>query len=112
MTSCFLLAEFPAGILQQPFFTFGGPASVNFGAIGKTIGHEIIHSFDDEGKQYDKTGNLRDWWTTKTEREYNKRAECFIREYDSFREPTTGLFVSCSVIRYDMVLRMIGWLFR
>lgn len=88
------ISEFPAGILQSPFYTFGGPASVNFGAIGKTIGHEIIHGFDDEGKQYDKYGNLKNWWSSKTEREYNKRTECFINEYESFREPTTGLFVS------------------
>ena len=89
-----LTSEFPAGILTQPFFNYGGPASINFGAIGKTIGHEIIHGFDDEGKQYDKNGNLRDWWSMKTQREYNRRSQCFIREYDNFREPSTGLLVS------------------
>ena len=80
--------------MQPPFFTFGGPPSINFGAIGKTIGHEIIHAFDDEGKQYDKTGNLRNWWTAKTEKEYNKRTKCFIEEFDNFREPNTGLFIN------------------
>ncbi|KAI1285214.1 Neprilysin-1 [Halotydeus destructor] len=86
--------QFPAGVLQSPFFNFGGPAAINFGAIGKTIGHEIIHGFDDEGKQYDKFGNLRDWWTSRTESEYNDRAECFINQYENFREPTTGLYVN------------------
>jgi hypothetical protein len=86
--------ELPGGILQPPFFTHGGPASINFGAIGKTIGHEIIHGFDDEGKQYDSLGNLRDWWSSKTERSYDKKSQCFINEYDKFREPTTGLMVN------------------
>ena len=94
MTITHYKTELPSGILQPPFFTYGGPASINFGAIGKTIGHEIIHGFDDEGKQYDSLGNLRDWWSTKTERAYDKKSECFVKQYDKFREPLTGLTVN------------------
>lgn len=80
--------------LQEPFFNLGAPASVNFGAIGKTIGHEMIHSYDDEGKQYDENGSLRDWWTTKTEKKYTRKAECFIHQYNKYKDATTGLSVN------------------
>ena len=55
--------NFPAGILQPPFFDNAADDAVNFGAIGVVIGHELTHGFDDEGRQFDAKGNLRDWWT-------------------------------------------------
>lgn len=57
---------------------------------------DLSNHFPYSGKQYDKFGNLKDWWTVNTEREYNDRAECFINQYDNFREPITGLYVSIS----------------
>ena len=56
--------NFPAGILQPPFYNNTADMAVNFGAIGAVIGHELTHGFDDQGRQYDADGNLRDWWTT------------------------------------------------
>src|SRR5262249_14686880 len=55
--------NFPAAILQPPFFDPGAPAAVNYGSIGSVIGHEISHSFDDQGAQFDARGTLADWWT-------------------------------------------------
>lgn len=55
---------FPAGILQPPFFNFDADDAVNYGAIGVVIGHEMTHGFDDQGRQFDKDGNLNDWWTS------------------------------------------------
>src|SRR5262249_48104622 len=54
---------FPAGILEAPFFSTTASKATNYGAIGLVIGHELTHGFDDEGRQYDAKGNLRDWWT-------------------------------------------------
>ena len=53
---------FPAGILRAPFYDIGFPAYKNFGAIGAVIAHEIVHGFDQNGKQYDQYGNLKNWW--------------------------------------------------
>ncbi|CAN8016248.1 unnamed protein product [Ixodes persulcatus] len=74
---------FPAGILQPPFFQDGVPSSINMGAIGAVIGHEITHGFDDGGDQFDADGQLRDWWTEKAQAEFLKRAECFIEQYSN-----------------------------
>jgi putative endopeptidase len=76
--------NFPAGILQPPFYDNRADAAVNFGAIGSIIGHELTHGFDDEGRKFDPHGNLRDWWTPEDAREFERRAECFIQEYSSF----------------------------
>jgi endothelin-converting enzyme/putative endopeptidase len=76
--------NFPAGILQPPFFDNHIDAAVNYGAIGSIMGHELTHGFDDEGRQYDAEGNLRNWWTPEDEKEFEKRAECFIKEYSAF----------------------------
>lgn len=75
---------FPAGILQPPFFDRGMDDAVNFGGIGLVIGHELTHGFDDEGRQFDPKGNLRDWWTPKDAQEFEKRANCVADEYSSF----------------------------
>lgn len=76
--------NFPAGILQPPFFDRRMDDAVNFGAIGAVIGHELTHGFDDEGRQFDAQGNLRDWWTEQDAKEFERRAACIAEEYSSF----------------------------
>jgi putative endopeptidase len=76
--------NFPAGILQPPFYDSKIDDAVNFGAIGAVIGHELTHGFDDEGSQFDAQGNLRDWWTAKDREQFDSKEACFVNEYDSF----------------------------
>jgi putative endopeptidase len=73
--------NFPAGILQPPFFDPSKDDAVNFGAIGMVIGHEIIHGFDDQGRKFDAKGNLRDWWTAEDAKQYDERGKCISDEY-------------------------------
>ena len=73
--------NFPAGILQPPFYDNKLDDAVNMGAIGAVIGHELTHGFDDEGRQFDLDGNLRDWWTEKDAQEFERRADCFVKQY-------------------------------
>jgi len=73
---------FPAGILQPPFFYLEGDDAVNYGAIGGVIGHEMTHGFDDQGRQYDKEGNLNDWWTKEDEEKFNQRTNILVEQYD------------------------------
>ena len=75
---------FPAGILQPPFFDKSKDDGVNMGGIGVVIGHELTHGFDDEGRQFDPQGNLRDWWTKQDGEEFDKRASCIANEYGNF----------------------------
>jgi len=76
--------NFPAGILQPPFFDKNLDDAVNFGGIGAVIGHELTHGFDDQGSKFDGKGNLRNWWTPEDAREFQKREECLVNEYSSF----------------------------
>jgi endothelin-converting enzyme/putative endopeptidase len=76
--------NFPAGILQPPFFDMKAPDAVNFGGIGVVIGHELTHGFDDEGSQFDAEGNLRDWWTASDKKQFDDLEQCFVNEYDGF----------------------------
>jgi putative endopeptidase len=76
--------NFPAGILQPPFYDQKLDDAVNFGAIGAVIGHELTHGFDDEGRQFDAEGNLKDWWTPKDADAFETRVQCLIDEYSSF----------------------------
>lgn len=76
--------NFPAGILQPPFFDNHMDAAVNYGAIGSVMGHELTHGFDDQGRQFDGEGNLRDWWTPEDAKQFEQRAECFIKEYSAY----------------------------
>jgi predicted metalloendopeptidase len=73
--------NFPAGILQPPFFEAGMDDAVNFGAIGMVIGHEMTHGFDDQGRKFDAQGNLRDWWTEQDAKAYEQRGHCISEEY-------------------------------
>jgi putative endopeptidase len=73
--------NFPAGILQPPYFDSKMEDPVNYGAIGMVIGHELTHGFDDEGRKFDAQGNLRDWWTPEDAKAYEQRGECIANEY-------------------------------
>jgi putative endopeptidase len=73
--------NFPAGILQPPFFEKTMDDSVNYGAIGMVIGHELTHGFDDQGRKFDAHGNLRDWWTAEDGKQYDERGKCISDEY-------------------------------
>ena len=75
---------FPAGILQPPFFDKTMDDAVNFGGVGLVIGHELTHGFDDQGRKFDPTGNLRDWWTEQDGKEFEKRVSCVADEYSNF----------------------------
>ena len=76
--------NFPAGILQPPFYGKLMDDAVNYGGIGVVIGHELTHGFDDQGRKYDAQGNFRDWWTPEDGKEFEQRADCTANEYSSF----------------------------
>lgn len=84
---------FPAAILQAPFFDFAADDAVNYGAIGAVIGHEIGHGFDDQGRRFDGTGALRDWWTPADETEFQKRVKILVEQFNAL-SPAPGLKVN------------------
>lgn len=82
--------DIPGGILQEPFFQEGLPTYINLGAIGSIIGHEITHGYDDEGCQFDGEGRLLNWWSNRTEQEFNENKKCFIEQYGNIVDPVTN----------------------
>ena len=76
--------NFPAGILQPPFYDFKIDPAVNFGGIGVVIGHEMTHGFDDQGSQFDPQGNVRSWWTPEDKKKFDERTGCEVKEYGGF----------------------------
>lgn len=76
---------FPAGILQAPFFYMNADDAINYGAIGVVIGHEMTHGFDDQGRKYDKDGNLTDWWTAEDAKKFEERAQVLIDYFDNIK---------------------------
>ncbi len=76
--------NFPAGVLQPPLFDPKMDDAPNYGNTGGTIGHELTHAFDDEGRQFDAKGNLKDWWTKKDAKEYEERAQCIVDQYAQY----------------------------
>ena len=76
--------NFPAGILQPPFYQAGRDAALNYGAAGGLIGHELTHGFDDQGRKFDAQGNLRDWWTAEDSKAFESRAACFADQYSAY----------------------------
>ena len=88
-----VLIVFPAGILQSPFFNKDADDAVNYGAIGAIIGHEMTHNFDSQGRKFDASGNLTDWWTSKDADNFNKSTGGLVDEYNRF-EVLPGLHVN------------------
>ena len=82
--------NFPAGILQPPFYSNQADDAVNYGAIGVVIGHELTHGFDDEGRQFDADGNLKDWWQKSDEEQFEKLSQCLVKQYEQF-SPVPGV---------------------
>ncbi|PIW30941.1 MAG: M13 family peptidase [Rhodobacterales bacterium CG15_BIG_FIL_POST_REV_8_21_14_020_59_13] len=86
---------FPAGILQPPFFDPNADAAINYGGIGAVIGHEIGHGFDDQGREFDEAGRIRNWWTEETNTAFTERADRLGGQYDGY-SPIEGEFVNGS----------------
>lgn len=76
--------NFPAGVLQPPLFDPKMDDAPNYGNTGATIGHELTHAFDDEGRQFDANGNLKDWWTTDDAKQFTGRAQCIVDQYAGY----------------------------
>jgi putative endopeptidase len=85
--------NFPAGILQPPFYGATHDEAVNYGAIGAVVGHELTHGFDDQGRQFDGDGNLKDWWTASDTEAFKDRANCIVDEYSGF-EPVPDVHLN------------------
>ena len=75
---------FPAGILQYPYFDFAADDAINYGGIGMVIGHEMTHAFDDQGAQYDKDGNVKNWWTKEDHQKFRERTQQLSNLYSTF----------------------------
>ncbi len=80
---------FPAGILQPPFFSADADDAVNYGGMGAVIGHEMTHGFDDQGRQYDAQGNLKNWWTPEDTKNFKERSEKVVAQFDAY-QPIEG----------------------
>ncbi|XP_065811164.1 endothelin-converting enzyme 1 isoform X2 [Labrus bergylta] len=83
----------PAGILQAPFYSRSWPKALNYGGIGVVMGHELTHAFDDQGREYDKDGNLRPWWKNSSVEAFKKQTQCMVEQYGNYsinQEPLNG----------------------
>ena len=85
--------QFPAGILQPPFFDAYADDAVNYGDIGSTIGHEISHGFDDQGSKYDASGKLENWWTEEDRKNFDVRTKALSNQFDAY-EPLPGIHIN------------------
>ncbi len=99
--------NFPAAILQPPFFDAHADAAYNYGAIGAVIGHEISHSFDNNGAAFDATGALRNWWTEADLAAFKAQGEALARQYDAY-EPLPGLTVNGTLTLGENIADVAG----
>jgi len=98
---------FPAAILQPPFFNLEADDAANYGGIGAVIGHEMGHGFDDQGRRFDATGALRDWWTRTDEAEYQKRTKVLVEQFNQL-EPLPGLHVNGELTLGENIADLTG----
>ena len=98
---------FPAGILQPPFFYANADDAINYGGIGAVIGHEMTHGFDDQGRQFDATGNLRDWWTPESAAKFKERSQAIVNQYTEY-EPLPGLHVNGELTQGENIADLGG----
>lgn len=99
--------NFPAGILQSPFFSASADDAVNYGSIGAVIGHEMTHGFDDEGRQYDAQGNLHDWWTPADAAAFSTRAQGIVAQYSAYT-PLPGTHLNGSLTQGENIADIGG----
>jgi len=102
-----VLMVFPAGILQPPFFNKDADDAVNYGAIGSIIGHEMTHNFDSQGRKFDASGNLTDWWTSRDADNFNNSTSVLVDEYNSF-EVLPGLNVNGNLTLQENIADLGG----
>ncbi|CDQ95993.1 unnamed protein product [Oncorhynchus mykiss] len=88
--SLFFILVFPAGILQPPFFSKQQLQALNFGGIGMVIGHEITHGFDDNGRNFDKDGNMLNWWSNYSAEHFKDQSQCMVQQYGNFNWKLAG----------------------
>jgi predicted metalloendopeptidase len=98
---------FPAGILQPPFFDPKADDAVNYGGMGAVIGHEMTHGFDDQGRQFDAIGNLRDWWSKQSAEEYDRRRKAVVDQYSGY-EPLPGLHINGELTQGENIADLGG----
>ena len=98
---------FPAGILQPPYFDPAADMAVNYGATGATIGHEISHGFDDQGRKFDETGAIRDWWTAKDAAAYEVQAKALAAQFDAY-EPLPGVHINGELTLGENIADLAG----
>ena len=98
---------FPAGILQPPFFYANADDAVNYGGIGAVIGHEMTHGFDDQGRQFDAAGNLRDWWTPQSAAKFKERSQAIIKQFNAY-EPLPGMHVNGELTQGENIADLGG----
>jgi putative endopeptidase len=98
---------FPAGILQAPFFYANADDAVNYGGIGAVIGHEMTHGFDDQGRQFDAVGNLRDWWSPQSAAKFKERAQAIVQQYNEY-EPLPTLHVNGELTQGENIADLGG----
>ena len=99
--------NFPAAILVPPFFDPAATPAINYGAIGAVIGHEISHSFDDQGAQFDETGKLADWWTSADREHFNASGAALVAQYDAY-EPLAGVHVNGKLTLGENIADLAG----
>jgi predicted metalloendopeptidase len=98
---------FPAGILQPPFFNPNADDAINYGGIGAVIGHEMTHGFDDQGRQYDAEGNLRDWWSPESAAKFKERSNAIVQQYAEY-EPIKGLHINGELTQGENIADLGG----
>lgn len=98
---------FPAAILQPPFFYADGDDAVNYGAIGAVIGHEVTHGFDDQGRQYDAEGNLRDWWTKTDGEQYDSRTKLITEQFNAY-SPIDSFYINGELTQGENIADLGG----
>ena len=98
---------FPAGILQPPFFYAKADDAMNYGGIGAVIGHEMTHGFDDQGRQFDASGNLRDWWSADSAAKFKERSQAIVTQYSEY-EPLPGLHVNGELTQGENIADLGG----
>jgi len=98
---------FPAGILQPPFYNAKADPAINYGGIGAVIGHESTHGFDNTGRQFDKDGNLADWWTAADSANFDKRAQCIVDQFDAL-SPEPGVHEQGKLVQGEAIADLGG----